>query len=531
MNIRQAVSAAHALGRTGIFRPMRPREYLRMAQLTLRWGPGLATASAIAALRVPHRMAVADDIGSLSWQEVDGEANAVAHALARLGVGPGRTVGLMCRNHRFFLEATLAVSKLGADLVLLNTEFGAHQLGDVLQREGVNVAVFDDEFAATFSLAGFAGLSVPETQIRAASIAEGRASSEPPQRPGRIVIMTSGTTGLPKGAQRATLTPPVDMVVSAFSQLPLRAREPVVVSPPLFHLLGFGFMGFALGLQGTLVVRSRFDAETVLTDIADHRATTLVAVPLMLQRVLGLSEKTRRQYDTSSLRLIVCSGSRLSAHLARSVMDAFGDILYNFYGSTETGWVTVAGPSDLRSAPGTVGRPPRGTQVAILDDEGVPVAKGKSGRIFVGSGMTFEGYTGGDSKEVIDGLMSTGDTGYLDEAGRLFVQGRDDEMIVSGGENVFPGEVEELLGGHDAIVDAAVVGIDDEEMGQRLTAFVVSRPGSSLSTDEIREYVRSHLARFKVPRHVEFVDEIPRNSMGKVLRRGLLDESTFNSQG
>jgi fatty-acyl-CoA synthase len=530
MNIRQAVSAAHALGRTGFFRPIRPLEYLQMAQLTFQWGAGLATASAIAALRAPHRMAVVDDVGSLSWQQVDGDANAVARSLARLGVGPGETVGLMCRNNRFFLEATVAVSKLGADLVLFNTDFGPHQLGEVLKREGVGAAVFDDEFAPTFSTAGFEGSSVPETQIREASVTEDRASPKPPQRTGRIVIMTSGTTGLPKGAQRATLTPPVDMVVSAFSQLPLRARESVVVSPPLFHLLGFGFMGFVLGLQGTLVVRSRFDPETVLADVADHRATTLVAVPVMLQRIVGLPEETRRGYDTSSLRMIICSGSRLSAELARGVMDTFGDILYNFYGSTETGWATVAGPSDLRLAPGTVGRPPAGTQVAILDDEGVPVAKGESGRIFVGSGMTFEGYTGGGGKEVIAGLTSTGDTGHVDEAGLLFVEGRDDEMIVSGGENVFPGEVEELLRGHDKVFDATVVGIEDEEMGQRLAAFIVSKPGSPLSADEVRQYVRSHLARFKVPRHVEFVDEIPRNSMGKVLRRGLLEKSTFDSQ-
>jgi len=531
MNIRQAVSAAHALGRTGILRPMRPLEYLRMAQLTFQWGAGLATASAIAALRAPHRMAVVDDSGSMSWKEVEGEANAVAHALARLGVGPGRTVGLMCRNNRFFLEASLAVSKLGADLVLFNTDFGPHQLGEVLKREGVDAAVFGDEFAPTFSMAGFEGSSVPENQIREASIIEDRNPPEPPRRPGRIVIMTSGTTGLPRGAQRASLTPPIDMVVSAFSQIPLRAREPVVVSPPLFHLLGFGFMGFALGLQGTLVVRHRFDPETVLADVANHRATTLIAVPVMLQRILEIPEQTRLRYDTSSLRVIVCSGSRLGAELARSVMDEFGDILYNFYGSTETGWATVAGPSDLRLAPGTVGRPPGGTQVVILDDQRVPVAKGEIGRIFVGSGMAFEGYTGGGGKEVIAGLMSTGDTGYVDEAGRLFVEGRDDEMIISGGENVFPGEVEELLRAHDAVVDAAVVGVDDEEMGQRLAAFVLAKPGSSLSADEIKGYVRSHLARFKIPRDVEFVDAIPRNAMGKILRRSLLDGSIFGSQG
>ncbi len=228
--------------------------------------------------------------------------------------------------------------------------------------------------------------------------------------------------------------------------------------------------------------------------------------------------------------MIVCSGSSLSAELAAWVMDTFGDILYNFYGSTETGWATVAGPSDLRTAPGTVGRPPTGTRVAILDDRGRPVTTGQSGRIFVGSGMTFEGYTGGGGKQVIAGLMCTGDTGHVDEAGRLFVEGRDDEMIVSGGENVFPGEVEELLRGHEAVVDAAVVGIDDEELGQRLAAFVVSKPGSSLSTEEVKEYVRSRLARFKIPRYVEFVDEIPRNLMGKVLRKGLLDRSAFGSK-
>ncbi len=527
MKVRQAVSAAHVLGRTGILWPPRPLEYLRMGQLALRWGPNLAAASAIAALRAPNRMAIADDFGCLSWQEIDGAANALAHALSGQGVSPGRTVGLMCRNNRYFLEATLAVSKLGADLVLLNTDFGPHQLGEVLKREGIAAAVFDDEFAPTFSTAGFEGLSVHGTQVQGVSINRYCASPQPPERPGRIVIMTSGTTGLPKGAQRSRFTPPLDIVVSAFSQLPLRAREPVVVSPPLFHFLGFGFMGFAIGLQGTLIVQSRFDPEAVLSAVADHRATTLVAVPVMLRRIVALPESVRGRFDTSSLRVIICSGSSLSSELSARVMDAFGDILYNFYGSTEVGWATVAEPSDLRAAPGTVGRPPEGTRLALLDDQGRQVAAGQRGRIFVGSGMAFEGYTDGGGKQVVAGLISTGDTGYVDETGRLFVEGRDDEMIVSGGENVFPGEVEELLRFHESVIDVAVVGIDDEEMGQRLAAFIVPQPGSSLSTQEVRGYVRSRLARFKIPRDVEFVDEIPRNSMGKVLRRTLLDKSAF----
>jgi acyl-CoA synthetase (AMP-forming)/AMP-acid ligase II len=529
MTVFEAVSAANALGRTGILWPPRPLEYLQMAQIARRWGPGLAAASSIAALRAPDQVAVDDDFGSLSWRQVDEISTALAHALASKGVGPGSTVGLMCRNHRYFLEATLAVSKVGADLVLLNTEFAAHQLSEVLRREQISAALFDDEFAPTFGGSGFEGLRVDGAQLRGVSSDTGRPPLSPPARPGRIVVMTSGTTGLPKGAQRASLTPPIDVVVSGFSQLPLRAREAVVVSPPLFHLLGFGFMGFALGLQGTLVVRRRFDPEAVVAAIGEHRAATLVAVPIMLQRIVALPDAVRRRHDTSSLRLIVCSGSRLSASLAGSVMNTFGDVLYNFYGSTEVGWATIAGPVDLRAAPGTVGRPPRGTRVSILDERGREVGPWQRGRIFVGSGMTFDGYTGGGGKEVVGGLLSTGDTGYVDGSGRLFVEGRDDEMIVSGGENVFPGEVEELLRAHESIRDVAVVGVDDADMGQRLAAFVVSETGSALSAQAVREYVRSRLARFKVPRDVDFVDEIPRNAMGKVLGTSLTSDP--GSQG
>jgi acyl-CoA synthetase (AMP-forming)/AMP-acid ligase II len=523
MKLRQAVTAAQVFARTGILWPPRPVEYLRMAQLAHRWGPSLAAASEIAALRSPRRMAVSDDLGSLCWEEVDRNANTVAQTLNTEGVGPDKIVGLMCRNNRHFLEATLAVSKLGADLVLLNTDVGPHQLREVIERERIGAAVFGDEFTETFDTAGFGGLRFNGTQLRGVSVDRSRTSSLPPERPGRIVVMTSGTTGLPRGAQRSTITPPLDTVVSAFSQLPLRAREPVVVSPPLFHFLGFGFMGFALGLQGTLVVHGRFDPEEVLADIAGHRATTLVAVPVMLRRIVGLPEMVRSGYDTSSLRLIVCSGSSLSPELSTRVMDTFGDILYNFYGSTEVGWATVAGPSDLRTAPGTVGRPPMGTRVAIIDEEGLQLSTGRRGRIFVGSGMNFEGYTGGGGKQVIAGLMSTGDTGYVDDEGRLFVEGRDDEMIVSGGENVFPGEVEDLLRRHGSVTDVAVVGIDDEEMGKRLAAFIVPQSGSSFSSEEVKDFVRSRLARFKVPRHIEFVEQIPRNAMGKVVRKKLLD--------
>jgi fatty-acyl-CoA synthase len=202
-------------------------------------------------------------------------------------------------------------------------------------------------------------------------------------------------------------------------------------------------------------------------------------------------------------------------------MDRFGDVLYNLYGSTEVAWATIATPRDLRRAPGTAGRPPRGTTLKIVDEDGLELPTGRTGRIVVGNDMLFEGYTGGGSKDVVDGLMATGDVGHLDHAGRLFVDGRDDDMIVSGGENVFPQEVEELLMSNDDVLDAAVFGVEDEDFGQRLAAYVVPRPGASITEEDLRTYVRERLARYKVPREVRFVEELPRTSTGKLQRRRL----------
>jgi acyl-CoA synthetase (AMP-forming)/AMP-acid ligase II len=248
----------------------------------------------------------------------------------------------------------------------------------------------------------------------------------------------------------------------------------------------------------------------------------MAVVPVMMQRILELPEAVRSKYDTSSLSVVAASGSALPGKLAESWMDEFGDNLYNLYGSTEVAWATIATPRDLRAAPGTAGKPPRGTVVKLFDADGHEVRQGETGRIFVGNEMLFEGYTGGGSKDRIGGLMATGDLGRFDEAGRLFVEGRDDEMIVSGGENVFPQEVEDTLARHDAVEEAAAVGVEDEEFGQRLRAFVVSKKG--VSEEELKQHVKANLARYKVPREIVFVEELPRNPSGKVLKRELVKE-------
>jgi len=294
-----------------------------------------------------------------------------------------------------------------------------------------------------------------------------------------------------------------------------------LIAAPLFHSWGFAHFTIGLLLSSTYVLQRKFDPERVLEGIQRHQATAVPMVPVMLQRIMELPPEVRRRYDTSSLKAVPVSGSALPGDLARRFMDDYGDVVYNLYGSTEVAWATIAGPQDLKAAPGTAGRPPRGTILRILDERGSELPVGETGRIFVANEMLFEGYTGGGGKDIVNGLMSTGDVGYLDEAGRLFVSGRDDDMIVSGGENVFPREVEDLLANHAAVAEAAVVGIDDEKFGQRLKAYVVKKPKAKLTEADVKGYVKESLAGYKVPREVEFIKELPRNPTGKVLKREL----------
>jgi len=251
-------------------------------------------------------------------------------------------------------------------------------------------------------------------------------------------------------------------------------------------------------------------------------ARTLVVVPTMLQRICSLPASELAHVDTDPLDIIASSGAALPGRLTREVLDRFGPVLYNVYGSTEVATATIATPTDLRAEPTTAGRPAPGTRVTILDPLGRPVGRTEIGQIFVGNRARFDGYTGGGGKEIVDGLLSTGDMGHFDEQGRLFVDGRCDDMIVSGGENVYPREVEELLAHHPEIEEAVVVGAPDEKFGQALKAVVVRRAGANVSAQALKTHVSERLARYKVPRTFEFVDALPRTATGKILRRELV---------
>jgi len=515
--------------RGGLVGPELPHRVGKMLLAFDRFGM-LGGATVAAAIRHGDRTAIIDERGTLSYKELDERSSALANAWRARGLEPGDGVAILVRNHRGFLESVFAGAKCGARVILLNTSFAGPQIREVAGREGTDLLVYDDEYEEVLK-----GVDPPRGRLRAwaeqpgedtlDALIEGGDTSDPP-KPGtsaRITILTSGTTGTPKGAPRDEPRS-LSLIGGLLSKVPFRAREVTELCVPMFHALGFAQAMVGVALGSTLVIRRRFDPEETLDSLEEHQATAMVMVPVMLQRTLELGEDAIKRRNLASLRIIFLSGSALPADVARRAMQAFGPVVYNLYGSTEISYATIATPEDLEADPSSTGKVVRGTVVKILDDQGNEVPTGESGRIFVGNAAQFEGYTGGGSKEQVGGLMASGDVGHFDEEGRLFIDGRDDEMIVSGGENVFPAEIEELLSGHESIEEAAAIGVDDEKFGQRLKAFVVVRDGAKVSEDDIKEYVRENLARYKVPREVVFVDELPRNATGKVLKRDLAEQ-------
>ncbi|PWW52654.1 AMP-binding protein [Actinokineospora spheciospongiae] len=522
-------NAVAALASTGLARQARPRHLRASARALRTTGTSAATLLALAAEHRPDAPGLVDDAGSLTFAQLDDLAARLTQGIAeRYRPAQGATLAILCRNHRGWVAATVAAARLGANVVYLNTEFSGPQLAGVWERVKPDLLITDAEFLPLVptgevpTLVGWhdgEDLPVPTIDELAAEhtpfVPQGKVPA------GKVTILTSGTTGTPKGAARklspmAVLSPAVTII----RRTGLRSGDPVSVAVPLFHGFGLAIWALALFVRCPVVLRRRFDPEQALADVAAHRVAFVAMVPVMLQRVLALPEPVRRAHDRRSLRTVLSGGSALRPELAERFMAEFGDVLYNGYGSSEIGIAALATPADLRAGAGTVGRPTIGVPVRILDDNRVPVPDGRSGTIFVGGQGHFEGHATGATKEVVDGLMDTGDLGRLDAAGRLYVEGRADDMIVSGGENVYPQEVEDCLARHPSVADVAVLGVDDEEYGQRLVAFVVTR-GEQPPAEALTAHVKANLARYKVPREIRFLGELPRTPTGKLLKREL----------
>ena len=525
------------MARAGVIAPMRPDKYLRIVSAMQRENMAITSGFAAAAQRCPDRAGLVDELGILTWRQIDRRADALAAALQALPGGQPEVIGLMARNHRGFVDALIAANRIGADVLLLNTSFAGPAMAEVLEREGEGKSVaviYDEEFTEvvdravsgrpdTARIVAWTDGPVNYPTVERLIAEHGDREPQRASTKGRVILLTSGTTGTPKGASHSGGDPGV--LKSILDRTPWRTEQPVVVVAPMFHAWGFSQLVFAASMSCTIITRRKFDPEATLELIDRHRATGLCVVPVMFDRIMELPTEVLDRYSGRSLRFAAASGSRMRPDVVIAFMDRFGDVIYNNYNATEAGMIATATPRDLRAAPDTAGRPAEGTEIRILDAELHELPVGEVGSIYVRNSTQFDGYTSGQTKAFHEGFMCSGDVGYVDDAGRLFVVGRDDEMIVSGGENVYPIEVEKTLAAHDDVAEAAVLGVDDEKFGQRLEAFVVLRPGAAATPEELKQHVREHLANFKVPRAITVLDELPRGTTGKISRKELQDRA------
>ncbi|KWX66898.1 acyl-CoA ligase FadD12 [Mycobacterium sp. NAZ190054] len=519
--------------RAGVIAPMRPDKYLRIAGAMRRENMAITSGFAAAAQRCPDRAGLVDERGILTWRQIDRRADAFAAALQALPDGQPEVIALMARNHRGFVDALIAANRIGADVLLLNTSFAGPALAEVMEREGEGrsvAVVYDEEFTDTVDRALarrpdttriVAWADNPTDRHTVEGMIAAHTGHEPVRAlaKSRVILLTSGTTGTPKGARHSGGDPRV--LKAILDRTPWRAEQPVVIVAPMFHAWGFSQLAFAASMSCTIITRRKFDPEATLELVDKHRATGLCVVPVMFDRIMDLPEEVLDRYSCRSLRFAAASGSRMRPDVVIKFMDRFGDVIYNNYNATEAGMIATATPRDLRAAPDTAGRPAEGTEIRILDSEFNEVPTGETGGIYVRNQTQFDGYTTGATKDFHEGFMASGDVGYLDGEGRLFVVGRDDEMIVSGGENVYPIEVEKTLADHPDVAEATVIGVDDEKFGQRLEAFVVLNPGATATPDTLKHHVRDHLAGYKVPREITVLDELPRSVTGKISRKDL----------
>jgi acyl-CoA synthetase (AMP-forming)/AMP-acid ligase II len=529
--ITGTVGLVTTMVRAGVIAPLRPDKYLRIGAAMARENMGITSGFASSAQRCPDRPGLIDELGTLTWREIDQRSDALAAALQKLtSDDPELVVGIMARNHRGFVESLIAANRLGSDVLLLNTSFAGPALAEVVEREGLDVVIYDEEFTPTIERAlaqapdavrVVAWTEKPEPGLTVEKLIAAHLG-EQPKRAGtksKVILLTSGTTGSPKGAKHSGGSPAA--LKGILDRTPWRAEQVTVVVAPMFHAWGFSQLAFSAMMACTIVTRRKFDPKATLALVDRYQATGLCVVPVMFDRIMDLPDDARARYSGRSLRFAAASGSRMRPDVVTSFMDQFGDVIYNNYNATEAGMIATATPADLRAAPDTAGKPADGTEIRILDTNFRELPTGEVGTIYVRNSTQFDGYTSGATKDFQEDFMSSGDVGYLDDAGRLFVVGRDDEMIVSGGENVYPIEVEKTLATHPEVAEAAVMGVDDEQYGQRLAAFVVLAAGAAATPDTLKAHVRENLANYKVPRQITVLEELPRGSTGKILRRDL----------
>lgn len=528
---------ARVLHRTGMLRDIRPAGAAAAVRTLLKGASGPSAIFRVHSANSPDRPAFLYGSRTLSYAEVDARIDRLATGLRRRGMRRDDRAVLMLKNRPECIEISAALSRLGAGGVAVSWRSTPAELAYVAHHSGAKAIFFEADLWPTVR-AAHAELA----QIDARALypvggeVEGHVSAESLLAPvadpdldegeeGAVVIYTSGTTGKPKGAVRRFARGQLEGFFAFIGETPMRVGDRHLCACPLYHSTGLGFAGMCLMLGGTVVIMREFEPEAWLETIVRERITTATIVPTMLHRLLALPEQSFRARDLRSLRALFCGGAELPGPLAARALERFGPVLYNFYGATETGLVTVAGPQDLRDAPGTIGRAVPGTEIRLLDDQGREVSTGEVGELYARNAMLVAGYHHDDEAtraSMRDGFFSVGDLATRDAKGRYFIVGRRRDMVISGGVNVYPAEVESVLEEHPAIAQAAIVGVPDEEWGERLRAFVVVRPGDQTpSAEDLRQWCRAKLSGPKVPREWVFLDALPANATGKILKREL----------
>jgi fatty-acyl-CoA synthase len=486
------------LREAGAMDPKAPFAIARAMPWLLGRGPSLGIVSKMHSVVLADKPAVHDRHGTLTWKELDERANRAANMLTALGLQGNDRVAMVLRNGREMVEVALGAQKLGIIACPLNTWAKTKELEATLDQSDPKVLVYDTKHADQVKKVVKGNVDLVSVGAQADALdgsfdyetllAESSAAPPPPfarnTGAAKIVIHTSGTTGTPKGAARNASAAGLGPLANLIGRVPYRRDDVIFCPAPMFHSFGLATFTFGAALGATMVLPEKFDPEASLEWIEKYKATAASFVPVMLRRIVSLDDDIKKKYDLSSLRIVMASGSVLSTDLRKAATELFGEVIYDLYGSTEIGWVAIATPDDMKSRPKTVGKP----------------------------------VESGESKDERDGYMAIGDYGKLDDDGYLFVESRTDDMVVVGGENVYPIEIEQVIESIDGVSEVTVLGVQDEEYGEVLAAFIVG----TADVSSIEKRCKDELASYKVPKRIEVRDDLPRNATGKIVKRELI---------
>src|ERR1700680_2241277 len=487
-----------------------------------------------------------------SHTEVASRADRIARGLNGLGVKQGDSVCILMRHDIAFIEAAYAAMRLGAYAVPVNWQFKPEEINYVLKDSGTSVLIghadmlyqLRDAIPARVTvlsvptpleiLANYKidpdHLATPDFAVDLESWLEQQRPYDGPALPQPAnMIYTSGTTGHPKGVRRSAPTPEQSAASERMRAMiyGLKPRARALLPGPLYHSAPNSFGLRAGRLGGALVLMPRFDPEEFLRLIEVENIDTIFMVPTMFIRLMKLPEAARRKYDMSSLRHVIHAAAPCPADIKRAMIEWWGPVIYEFYGSTESGAVTFANSEDALKKPGPVAKISPGAELRFVGDDGRVLPQGEIGEIYsrISANPDFTYHNKPEKRAEIerDGFITSGDVGYIDADGYVFLCDRKRDMVISGGVNIYPAEIEAVLHGLPGVHDCAVFGIPDAEFGEALMAVVEPQPGVTLDVADIRSRLKTSLADYKVPKHVEIQAQLPREDSGKIFKRRLRD--------